>query len=52
MKKLLESWVCTDPDNHQYGRKIGKGEYEFKELDHRQERDDPEETHPREKTIN
>lgn len=29
----LDTWVCTDPDNHQYGRKISKGVFEFKEFD-------------------
>jgi len=24
-------WTCTDPDNHQYGREIRGGVYEFKE---------------------
>jgi hypothetical protein len=24
-------WTCTDPDNHQYGRKISDGVYQFKE---------------------
>jgi len=24
-------WTCTDPDNHQYGRKISPGVYQFKE---------------------
>ena len=27
------SWVCTDPDNHQYGRQIGDTIFEFKEKD-------------------
>lgn len=27
-------WVCTDPDNQQYGRKLYTGAYEFKEWDH------------------
>jgi hypothetical protein len=25
------TWTCTDPDNHQYGRKVKDGVYEFKE---------------------
>lgn len=24
-------WTCTDPDNHQYGRKLSPGVYQFKE---------------------
>ncbi len=24
-------WVCTDPNNEQYGRKLAEGHYEFKE---------------------
>lgn len=32
MKKLNE-WVCTDPDNDQWGIKIGDGHYRFKEFD-------------------
>ena len=24
-------WTCTDPDNHQYGRKLSTGVYQFKE---------------------
>jgi hypothetical protein len=24
-------WICTDPDNDQWGRKLGEGHYEFKE---------------------
>jgi len=24
-------WICTDPDNQQYGRKLAAGHYEFKE---------------------
>ena len=24
-------WICTDPDNDQWGRKLGDGHYEFKE---------------------
>jgi len=27
------TWTCTDPDNHQYGRMIREGVYEFKEFD-------------------
>ena len=30
MKKETE-WICTDPDNQQWGRKIAPGVYEFKE---------------------
>lgn len=29
--KENNGWTCTDPDNHQYGRKISNGVYEFKE---------------------
>ncbi len=29
--KVYPEWTCTDPDNQQYGRKIGDGHYEFKE---------------------
>ncbi len=30
-QKEPEVWVCTDPDTKQYGRKISKGVYEFRE---------------------
>jgi hypothetical protein len=26
-------WICTDPNLHQYGRRVGKGLYEFREFD-------------------
>lgn len=26
-------WICTDPDNLQFGRKLSEGHYEFKEFD-------------------
>lgn len=26
-------WTCTDPDTHQYGRKIKDGHYQFREFD-------------------
>jgi hypothetical protein len=29
----LNEWVCTDPDNKQYGRWLGGSKYQFKELD-------------------
>lgn len=29
----LNEWVCTDPDNNQWGMKIGDGHYRFKEFD-------------------
>ena len=29
----LDVWVCTDPDNKQYGRWLGDGRYQFKETD-------------------
>lgn len=25
------SWTCTDPDNHQYGREISPGVFQFRE---------------------
>lgn len=28
---LNNDWICTDPDNQQYGRKIKKNVFEFKE---------------------
>lgn len=28
------TWTCTDPDHHQYGRKIKDGHYQFKEKLH------------------
>jgi hypothetical protein len=28
---MKNNWICTDPDNKQYGRKIAEGIYEFKE---------------------
>ena len=33
MKEKETSWVNTDPDNEQYGRKLHDGHYEFKEKD-------------------
>ena len=27
----LNAWACTDPNTNQYGRKIGEGQYEFKQ---------------------
>lgn len=33
-KHKQTSWVCTDPDNNQYGRKLHDGHYEFKEKNH------------------
>lgn len=34
MKKDIQAgWTLTDPDNHQYGKKILDGHYRFKELD-------------------
>ena len=29
----LNEWVCTDPDNNQYGIKVKDGHYRFKEFD-------------------
>ncbi len=29
--KMKNNWICTDPDNEQYGRKVRQGIYEFKE---------------------
>lgn len=29
----IKDWICTDPDNQQYGRKLSPGVYQFKEWD-------------------
>jgi hypothetical protein len=29
--KNQDNWICTDPYNKQYGRKIADGKYEFRE---------------------
>lgn len=31
LMKTIDDWICTDPDNFQYGRKIKDFIYEFKE---------------------
>lgn len=31
--KFSQEWVCTDPDQNQWGRQIGDDMYEFKEDD-------------------
>ena len=28
---MKNKWICTDPDNQQYGRRISKTVFEFKE---------------------
>lgn len=43
-------WICTDPDNNQYGRQIAPKIYEFKEL--ARDMDDYEEDEYIELTIN
>ena len=33
MENFIETWTLTDPDNFQYGRRISKGVFQFKEYD-------------------
>lgn len=30
---MNENWICTDPDNNQYGKQLGPKLFEFKETD-------------------
>lgn len=30
----ITDWQCTDPDQYQFGRRLGTREFEFREFDH------------------
>ena len=34
MRKIKSKWICTDPDNKQYGRQLSFTKFEFKERGH------------------